>query len=415
MKFNTKVKAAIAAVAAGAMLIPLAACGGSAADSGKITLSYLSWSNENDSKPYIDEFEKENPDIKIDFSYAPPTAEYIQTLQTRLVGNQAPDVFVITSENKAELIKNGYAMDLTGKPYTEKLSDANKEFLTKDGKLYGQSISSWAAGIAYNKDLLKQVGYTEFPKTWDDFLALCKKLKAAGVSPYIESIADGNDRIPDSFTGAIMAKKGVDLTTLADGNTPGTNELEGIKAWMKVYDEGYADRNAVGVSGDDAKTQFVNGQVAMYTTGAWDFETFKQSSFDWGFAPIPAIDSEHEQYAQGSPSPGLAIYSKLSGDKLKAAEKFLTFMVSDWSLKKHSEAGDAITVSGFNSDVDEHYKDVYENNVKTGKYFLLTNFYNKPDVLGSTNTSEVQQLVQGAITPEQWAKNIDEKMASAQQ
>lgn len=40
--------------------------------------------------PFIEEFEKENPDISIDFSYAPPTAEYIQTLQTRLVGNQAP-------------------------------------------------------------------------------------------------------------------------------------------------------------------------------------------------------------------------------------------------------------------------------------------------------------------------------------
>ncbi|NEG88778.1 ABC transporter substrate-binding protein [Bifidobacterium aerophilum] len=415
MKFNKSVKVAIAAAAAAAMLVPLAACGSSnGADSGKITLSYLSWSNENDAKPYIEEFEKENPDIKIDFSYAPPTAEYIQTLQTRLVGNQAPDVFVITSENKADLIKNGYVMDLTGKSYTEKLSDANKEFLTKDGKLYGQSISSWAAGIAYNKDMLKQVGYTEFPKTWDEFLKLCKKLKDAGISPYIESIADGNDRIPDSFTGSILAKKGTDLTTLADGNTPGANELEGIKAWMKVYDEGYADRNAVGVSGDDAKTQFVNGQVAMYTTGAWDFDTFKQAGFDWGFAPIPAIDSEHEAYAQGSPSPGLAIYSKLTGDKLKAAEKFLEFQVSEWSLKKHSESGDAITVEGFSSDVDEHYKDVYENNVKTGKYFLITNFYNNPDVLGSTNTSEIQQLVQGAITPEQWAKNIDEKMASAQ-
>lgn len=79
------------------------------ADAGKIRLSYLSWDNEQTSKPYIDEFEKENPDIKIDFSYAPPTSEYISTLQTRLVGNQAPDVFIITSENRDDLIDNGYA------------------------------------------------------------------------------------------------------------------------------------------------------------------------------------------------------------------------------------------------------------------------------------------------------------------
>ena len=38
------------------------------------------------------------------------------------------------------------------------------------------SITSWASGIAYNKDLLKQVGYDEPPANWDDFLKLCKKL-----------------------------------------------------------------------------------------------------------------------------------------------------------------------------------------------------------------------------------------------
>ena len=111
---------------------------------------------------------------------------------------------------------------------------------------------------------------------------------------------------------------------------------------------------------------------------------FRTGRLRLGFAQIPALDKNHEQYAQGSPSPGLAIYSKLDGDKLKAA------------------------------DVTEQYKDVYENNLKTGKYFLMTNFYSNPDVLISTNKAEVQQLVQGSITADQWAENIDAKMASAQ-
>lgn len=44
----------------------------------------------------------------------------------------------------------------------------------------------------------------------------------------------------------------------------------------------------------------------------------------------------------------------------------------------------------------------------------MTNFYSNPDVLISTNNAEVQQLVQGSITADQWAENIDAKMASAQ-
>ena len=267
MNLKAITKTVIAAVSAGAMLLPLAACG-SDADAGKTKISFLSWDNEQVMKPFIEEFEKENPDVAIDFSYAPPTAEYIQTLQTRLVGNQAPDVFIITSENKNDLIDNGYVMDMTGKSYTEKLSQANKDFVSRDGKLYGQSISSWAAGIAYNKELLKQVGYDAVPSTWDEFLTLCKTLKDAGISPYIEAIGDGADRIPDSFTGAILAKQGIDVTTLAseDPQTPGEHEKEAVKAWMKVYEQGYASRDNVGVSGDDAKTQFPNGQVANGTS-----------------------------------------------------------------------------------------------------------------------------------------------------
>lgn len=236
-------KRMLALACAGAMLVPLAACG-SDADAGKIRLSYLSWDNEQTSKPYIDEFEKENPDIKIDFSYAPPTSEYISTLQTRLVGNQAPDVFIITSENRDDLIDNGYAKDLTDESFMKNISQANKDFVGRDGKTYGMSITSWVSGIAYNKDLLKQVGYDEPPANWDDFLKLCKKLKNAGIEPFLEPNADEPSRFIDAFQGSILEKKGVDPTTLStqDNQTPGTDELEAVKEYIRLYDEGGVTR-----------------------------------------------------------------------------------------------------------------------------------------------------------------------------
>ena len=248
-------KRMLALACAGAMLVPLAACG-SDADAGKIRLSYLSWDNEQTSKPYIDEFEKENPDIKIDFSYAPPTSEYISTLQTRLVGNQAPDVFIITSENRDDLIDNGYAKDLTDKSFMKNISQAHKDFVGRDGKTYGMSITSWVSGIAYNKDLLKQVGYDEPPANWDDFLKLCKKLKNAGIEPFLEPNADEPSRFIDAFQGSILEKKGVDPTTLStqDNQTPGTDELEAVKEYIRLYDEGGVTRDTVGISGDDMKT-----------------------------------------------------------------------------------------------------------------------------------------------------------------
>jgi raffinose/stachyose/melibiose transport system substrate-binding protein len=404
-------------MAAGAVLLPMAACGANGANSGTIKLSYLSWSNEQASQPYIDEFEKENPDISIDFSYSPPTPEYIQTLQTRLVGNQAPDVFVITSENKSDLMNNDYVKDLTDEPFMKNISQANKDFVSRDGKVYGMSTGSWASGIVYNKDLLKQGGVDKVPATWDEFLAACKKLKKAGITPYLETIADGLSRIPDAFMGAQFAKDNTDITKLATEKiqTPGENEKAAVKAWMKLYDQDLVTRDTVGMSGDDMKTQFVNGQVAMICTGPWDFGTLQEAQgLNWGYAQMPALSADYEQYAQGSPSPALAIYSKLTGDKLKAAEKFLTFMSSKWALNRGTKNGDAITVEGYNSKVISQFEDVYKKNVQTGKYFLLTNFYSHPDVLSTATQAETQQLVQGKIDVDQWAKNVDAKMASAQ-
>lgn len=415
MTSRRNLRAVFAAIAAGALTLPLAACGGDA-DAGKIQLSFLSWDNEQVMQPFIDKFEEDNPDIAIDFSYSPPTPEYIQTLQTRLVGNQAPDVFIITSENKADLMDNGYVMDLTDEPFMENISQANKDFVSRDGKVYGQSISSWASGIVYNKDLLAQVGYDEPPATWDEFLDLCQELKDAGITPYLETIADGMSRVPDAFMGSILAQEGVDVTTLAqeDPQTPGENEKEAVETWMELYDRDLVTRDVVGMSGDDMKTQFANGQVAMICTGPWDFSTFQESGLDWGYAPMPVMEEGMESYAQGSPSPALAIYSGLEGDKLEAARKFLTFMVSDWALDKRTENGDAITVEGYTSDVTEQYRTVYEQNVQTGTYFLMTNFYDNPDVLSTAIQAETQQLVQGSITVDQWAQNVDAKMASAQ-
>ena len=102
----------VAAFAAVATMLPLAACGsGSETTSdGKVKLSWYTNENATLMDPVVKEFEKENPDIALDFTSTPTTSEYISTLQTRLVGNQAPDVFVITSENINQLVANGSSL-----------------------------------------------------------------------------------------------------------------------------------------------------------------------------------------------------------------------------------------------------------------------------------------------------------------
>lgn len=409
------VKAVLSACAAGALVLPLVACGSSSSDS--VTVSFLSWSDESIMSPLVEEFEEENPDITIDFSYSPPVNEYIQTLQTRLVGDQAPDVFIITSENKADLIENGYVLDLTDEPFMENISEANKDFVSSDGKVYGMSISSWASGIIYNVDMLADVGYDEPPETWDEFLELCGKLQDAGYTPFLEAIGDGASRITDAFMGQILASEGVDFTTLIDEDpqTPGADFIDVMNEWMRIYDEGYVSTDVVGVSGTDLVTEFVGQSVAMISYGPWDFDTLTDCDFDWDFAKMPLYEEGLPDYAQGSPSPAYAIYSGLEGEELEAAKTFLEFLASDYTLDYLAEGnGELVTVENYDLDLAvDQYDIINETYLQTGQYFLCMNFYDNPDVLNSTMAAETQDLVSGNITVDEWAANVDEAVQTA--
>ena len=47
-----------------------------------------------------------------------------------------------------------------------------------------------AYGVYYNKDIFDQVGITEEPKTWMELLAVCQKLKDAGIQPIMDNCQD---------------------------------------------------------------------------------------------------------------------------------------------------------------------------------------------------------------------------------
>ena len=164
----------LATFSASVLLIGTLLAGPASADPTK--LSFFSWDNEQTMKPVIDEFEKENPTITIDFSSAPPVTEYESTLQTRPLSNTAADVFIIAAENKTALIDGGFVKDLSGYDFIKTMNPQNRDAYAADGKAYGLSLASWGGGILYNKALTDKVGMTEPPKSWDEFLWTCSTL-----------------------------------------------------------------------------------------------------------------------------------------------------------------------------------------------------------------------------------------------
>lgn len=416
---TVRIAAAIGALGAS---VALAACSGGTGQSGEASsgdqtvLTYLSWENEEVSQPLIDAFEAENPDIKVEFSFAPPVTEYIQVLQTRISGGQQPTLHRINPETKWTLIDEGLVRDLSDQPYIDKLADANKQIYTVDDKIYGASFGAWEAGIFYNKDLLGEVGVTEVPDTWDEFIDLCKKLQDADVKPYLESLSE----MPRPFQGFLGAKYARENNTAAEqsifeGNSTFKDEwTEVVSQWYRLYEEGIVGPETTGLAGDQVRDEFIAGNVAMYPSGPWDLAVVGESDVDFGIATFPGLEKE-DGFGQGSPDPGFAISSSAEGKELEAAQRFIQFLASPAGLEQLANQNVMITAEGYETDVAPVYKDIYESGLRESKFYLCQDHWGPGgEALTVEAQAQFQLLAQGTTTPEGVGEAMDKKLASLQ-
>lgn len=413
MNIRKKVAAAVAAVA---MLAPLAACGGgSTSDAGKTTITYFSWNNEKMMKPVVEAFEKANPDIKVEMSTAQGQAnDYAQTLTTRVAGGQVPDVFHMSIETRNEILDAGLARDITGEDFVKNLPSTSTDLYTRDGKVYGMAPTAWVGVIVYNKDLLKKVGYDTVPETLDEFIDLGKKLQAAGITPYMEdpSVVSGSFQPMLGGYYAEQQTKTSEWPEMDEGAKFSKAWKDVLGQWKELVDSGTLPKETVGVSADQIKQNFMTGQLAMFRSGPWDFADLNSSGVDFAAAPFPGVDGG-KPYVGGGPDSPFVISSKIDGDKLEAAKKFLSFMNSEEGLKLEEKNLGQISISPeYKANVAPQLQDVYDKYITNGDFYWV-NWTRSGTVMGQEMASQFQLLMQGQSSVDQVLEALDNKWAAA--
>jgi raffinose/stachyose/melibiose transport system substrate-binding protein len=403
-----------AALVAVSTAVTMAACGGSSSgdkqDSG--TLTFFSWDGEQVMSPIIKEFETQNPGITVKFSTAPPVAEYISTLQARILSGTAADVFVVAAENRTNLIDNGAVVDLTDEPFMAKLNQFNKDTYAKDGRAYAASVSSWGGGIIYNKKLLAKAGVKQFPKSWDEFQALCVKLKDQGVKyPFLESV-QAMPIVVAAFVGAENATSGGTMDKqIFDGSSSfASTWTQPLTAWDELYSKGLAPKSVVGLTGDQVRDEFIAGRAAMIPAGPWEVQPIRKGNPDLDFemASVPGM-SGPQPFLAGAASPGWAINAKAKNPE--AAKKFIAFLTDPKTVALYNKQTDAITTTAdFKPVIDKSLNSIVEP-VRAGQIYLPQIAWKRcQDALNLEATAQLQQIVQGKTSPGQAATALDTKL-----
>jgi len=286
------------------------AASGAAAGAAKsdVKLTYYSMWNETEPQGQtitqaVDAF-KAKTGITVDVNWQ--GRDIRKTLQPALDGGEEIDLFdedldrVNGTWGKYLLNLEDYAKksyDTTSsKPFTDvvssKLIDLARS-LGPDGKLSTIPYQPSSFLVMYNKDIFSKAGITSVPKTWDEWLADCAKIKAAGKTPITE-----DDAYIASLFGYHMARligkdKTVAMVTNKKIDDPAV--LTFAQQWKDMYDKGYISKNASGNIYPAGQQEIANGSVAMYLNGTWLPNEIKGSApadFNWGTFAYPAIGKD---------------------------------------------------------------------------------------------------------------------------
>lgn len=286
-------------------LVPLFANGQKdGAASSKAKLVY--WTMWNEAEPQglvigeaVDAFSKATGiDVEIVFN----GRDIRKTLQPALDAGETIDLFdedierVLNTWGNYLLPLDSYMTKTypttNGKPYRDVV---NKTLVDLMYDLGGGSIKNMPYQPStfvtmYNKDLFNKAGITSVPKTWDEFLDVCAKLVAIGVTPITV-----DDAYMAAFFGYNMDRMvGLDetLRMVRENDFSGPQVLEFGKIWEDMAKKGYISKKAASnIYPSGQVEEIATGKVAMYLNGTWLPNEIKGNApnMNWGAFAWPAM------------------------------------------------------------------------------------------------------------------------------
>lgn len=243
----------------------------------RTVIKFASWGSQSEIeilKPIISDFEKENPDLKIEFMHIPQN--YFQKIHLLLASNLAPDVIFIN--NLYLPVYSDFLEDLSGYIDKNTFFEPTTQAMTINGKILAIPRDASNLVVFYNKNLFDKYGIS-YPKpewTFDDLLKISlqfKKHNIFGIS-FEES--------PLFYLPYLMSNGGgfYDLES--------KNSQNAIKFYADLRNKyNVAPKKSQSASTTMAQ-MFLQQKLAMHLSGRWLVPKYRESAdFDWDIINFP--------------------------------------------------------------------------------------------------------------------------------
>jgi N-acetylglucosamine transport system substrate-binding protein len=249
------------------------------------------------------EFERAHPDIKAHV-WGNPRA-WDQSRPRFLAGNPPDAFWCIHNINFWANLQDGLVADLDslmdapaygqeGVRFKDTFMPGTLAQGQYQGKQYFLPITYAIEGIWFNKRMFDEHGWT-LPSTWDEFLALCEKIKTTGTAPLTHQ-----GKYPSYFGmifRALLYKLGGEELLLAiDNLEPGAwQRPEVVRAAglsRQLVEKGYILEGSSSFSHTEGQMIWLQGKAAMIPCGTWLESEMKNAlppGFEMRLMPVPGF------------------------------------------------------------------------------------------------------------------------------
>ncbi|MFF5075958.1 N-acetylglucosamine/diacetylchitobiose ABC transporter substrate-binding protein [Actinoplanes sp. NPDC000266] len=276
------------------------------------------------------------------------TQQIAETLQPRFVAGDPPDVVNNSGGSQIDfngLVSQGALADLGELLDAPSLDDPNKKVRdtllpgivdvgSYDGKFLSLNYAYSAYGIWYSQKLFDAKGWA-YPKTWDDMIALCKQIKAAGIAPW--TYPGKHSRYMSWPIIAAAGKMGgIEVIKAIDNLEPNAWKHEAVRAAAEAYYQlavdGFLQPGAEGMDHVQSQTEWCRGKAAFVSCGSWlenEQKAVTPPDFRMAVAPTPSLttgDKMPYEAFRGTGSEPFVVPAK--GKNVRGGLDYLRVMLS---------------------------------------------------------------------------------------
>jgi ABC-type glycerol-3-phosphate transport system substrate-binding protein len=313
------------------------------------------WSKETDAHYkgmnwLYDAFHAEYPNITIENILNPDSTESYKKITADCAAGDCPDII---HGPGPEMWAAGYLLDLTPHLDAAWMDQLLVSTLyATDGHYWGLDGEFSPMSTIWNTRILEAAGVSAVPKTWDEMLAACEKIKASGKMPTSWGVGGSHQ-----FHNLIASQAG-GLEALANNQFDAPQVLEAFTQLKTFVDNKWIPDNEIELTWQESVGMFVSESTAFYLNGAWTLGNEVRSEGaapdlrdNVEFAPFPSFGENGTTVElKKTTSIGVAAEVGNDPDKLDAAIKFLKFWFSpeggkQWILLTQSPMGVKVDLS----------------------------------------------------------------------